>query len=152
MEEEFHELGYINDSLNCDASFSWKKKVMEWRVLDTIDGEELLRTRMEGGTSNVAEWMAIVESMMYLDLNGGNIPIYSDSTIAIGWVNRRKCHTQALDLPKEVEDLISEYEDYLEENAHRYEVLKWNTRKWGEILSDFGRKNSIAKPAIKIKN
>lgn len=152
MDEEFHELGYIYDSLNCDASYSRKSNIMEWRILDSLDNEELSRIKMEGGTSNLAEWMAIVESMIYLHLNGGNIPIYSDSSIAIDWIRRKKCHTQALDLPEEVEKLIKEYEAYLRQNGYKYEVLKWDTKTWGEIPSDFGRKNSIAKPAIKIKN
>lgn len=131
---------YIEDSINCDASFLWKKKIMEWQVKDTLTGELLSNTKMEGGTSNMAEFFAIVDAMNYLEVNNSNVPIYSDSKVAIGWVNKRRCGTWSDELTEEHNQLIKDYEDLLEQYDDKYIVLKWKTHLWGEIPSDFDRK------------
>jgi ribonuclease HI len=131
---------YIKESLNCDASFLWGKKIMEWQVKDTLTGEILYHNKVNGGTSNIAEFLAIVDAMIYQEQNGLLLPIYSDSRIAINWVRIKTCRTWETDLPKDVEQVIEEYEQWLEDYGFNYEVLKWHTRSWGEIPSDFGRK------------
>jgi len=131
---------YIKDSINCDASFLYKKKVMEWQIKDTLTGEILSNTVMEGGTSNMAEFFGVVDAMNYLEANGANVPIYSDSNIAIGWCWKRKCGTWSDSLTDENKQLIKEYEQLLEQYDNKYKVLKWKTYLWGEIPSDFNRK------------
>ena len=131
---------YIKDSINCDASFLWKKKVMEWQVKDTLTGELLYTNKMQGGTSNVAEFFAIVDAMNYLEQNQADVPIYSDSKVAINWCRKRKCGTWSEELTDENKKLIEEYEVLLDEYDDKYDVLKWHTSSWGEIPSDFGRK------------
>jgi ribonuclease HI len=69
-------------------------------------------------------------------------PIYSDSEIAINWVNGRKCRTK-LEPGKnnaELFQLIERAEKWLLENEYENRVLKWWTEVWGEIPADFGRK------------
>ena len=71
-----------------------------------------------------------------------NYPIYSDSKIAISWVNKKQCRT-SLEFNKEnkeLTDLIKRAEKWLHENSYQNPILKWETKAWGEIPADFGRK------------
>lgn len=95
---------------------------------------------MEGGTCNMAEFFAIVDAMNYLEQNGADVPIYSDSNIGISWCYKRKCGTWSEELTEENKKLIKEYEELLEKYDGKYTVLKWKTYAWGEIPADFGRK------------
>ena len=70
------------------------------------------------------------------------LPIYSDSRIAMGWVQKKQCSTKlSFDASnKELLDLIKRAEKWLRENSFQNPILKWETKAWGEIPADFGRK------------
>ena len=70
--------------------------------------------------------------------------IYSDSRIAISWVNQWKCKTK-IDANENSDfsrllEVIKRAEKWLKENGIQHKILKWNTEEWGEIPADFGRK------------
>ncbi len=70
------------------------------------------------------------------------MPLYSDSANAISWVKQKKCKTK---LPRTSEteylfELIERAEKWLKENKYSTPILKWETKEWGEIPADFGRK------------
>jgi len=67
------------------------------------------------------------------------MPIYSDSRIAMGWVRLGICRTNKKPIP-EVANLIKRAEHWLKVNRYTNPVLKWETKVWGEIPADFGRK------------
>ena len=67
------------------------------------------------------------------------MPIYSDSRIAMGWVRAGKCRTKQRPSGK-VKDLITRAEKWLAENKFENPIHKWETKVWGEIPADFGRK------------
>jgi ribonuclease HI len=71
-----------------------------------------------------------------------NIPIYTDSTIALGWIKKKRCVTK-LERNKNTESLftlIERAENWLNTNTWSQSILKWDTKAWGEIPADFGRK------------
>jgi len=72
----------------------------------------------------------------------GDLPIYSDSQIAIGWVKKGKCKTTLARKPKteELFTYIERAEAWLKANVITNPIYKWNTKVWGEIPADFGRK------------
>ena len=37
-------------------------------------------------------------------------------------------------------DVIKRAEDWLKKNTYSQPILKWDTKNWGEIPADFGRK------------
>jgi ribonuclease HI len=41
---------------------------------------------------------------------------------------------------KDLLELIKRAENWLKENSFRNPILKWETKAWGEIPADFGRK------------
>jgi ribonuclease HI len=67
------------------------------------------------------------------------MPIYSDSRIAMGWVRQKLCRTNKQP-PPEVRNLIARAEKWLRNNTFKNPILKWETKVWGEIPADFGRK------------
>ena len=72
----------------------------------------------------------------------GNKTIYSDSYNAILWVQKRKCKTK-LERTPETEQLfqiIVRAENWLQTHQWRNPIIKWETKQWGEVPADFGRK------------
>ena len=85
---------------------------------------------------------ALATSLALLKQKGFDMPIYSDSVNAISWVRQKKCKTK---LPRTAETeelfkLIERAEKWLRENTYTTRILKWETKEWGEIPADFGRK------------
>ena len=88
------------------------------------------------------EFLAIVHGLALLKQKGFDMPIYSDSVNAINWIKQKKCKTK---LPRDAKTeelfrLIERAEKWLRENTYTTRILKWETKQWGEIPADFGRK------------
>ena len=68
--------------------------------------------------------------------------IYYDSITAISWVNKKRCQTK-LERNEENNDvfiLIERAILWLKKNDFSIKIQKWETKLWGEIPADFGRK------------
>lgn len=130
-------------SVSVDAASSGNPGKMEYRGVDTQTGKELFRQGpfMEG-TNNIGEFLALVHGLALLKKKSSDRVIYSDSKIAIGWVKRKKCNTKLKPAPqnKELFQLIRRAESWLRNNTYSTRIIKWETRAWGEIPADFGRK------------
>ncbi|MDO4229193.1 MAG: ribonuclease H family protein [Capnocytophaga sp.] len=130
-------------SISVDAACSGNPGVMEYRGVYTHSGEEIFRlSPMEDGTNNVGEFLAIVHALALLKKHNQTIPIYSDSQIAIGWVHQKHCKTKLKETTKnqKIFELIDRAENWLHQNSYSNHILKWETKIWGEIPADFGRK------------
>jgi ribonuclease HI len=133
----------INDSVAVDAACSGSPGRLEFRGVDLRSGKVFFREGpFANGTNNVGEFLAIVHAMMLLEKTKSDLPIYSDSDTAIGWVKRKHCNTKlvANRTNAHLFDLIDRAEDWLDEHKITNPVLKWDTRAWGEIPADFNRK------------
>jgi ribonuclease HI len=77
-----------------------------------------------------------------LKQNGLLLPLYSDSQNAITWVKQKRANTKLIqtDRNSELFDLIGKAEAWLHNNSYETKILKWETKVWGEIPADFGRK------------
>lgn len=134
--------GYIEDSLSVDAAASGNPGPMEYRGVCTKTGETIFHYGPIMGTNNIGEFLAIVHGLAYLKKKNLHYPIYSDSETAIGWVKKKKANTTLIK-SKETEkvwQLLRHAEKWLQENEYSNEILKWNTKEWGESKADFGRK------------
>ncbi|MDD2512263.1 MAG: ribonuclease H family protein [Proteiniphilum sp.] len=133
----------IRESLAVDAACSGNPGRMEYRGVYVKDGTEIFRVGpMEEGTNNIGEFLAIVHALALLQKNGKETPIYTDSMNALKWVAKKKCNTklEQTERNKIIFDWIARAEKWLRENSYRNPILKWETKKWGEIPADFGRK------------
>ena len=117
---------------------------MEYRGVFIASGTQIFHQgSFVKGTNNIGEFLAIVHALAYCKKHRiTDMPIYSDSQIAISWVRAGRCRTQQ-DLSKtnpKLQELVLRAEDFLKTNTIMVPILKWHTRVWGEIPADFGRK------------
>jgi len=133
----------ILNSIAVDAACSGNPGKMEYRGVDTKTKKQLfIQGPFEQGTNNIGEFLALVHGLGYLKQRNLDLPIYSDSKIAISWVVKGQCRTN---LPittenKPLFDFVKRAEKWLKENTYTTKILKWETKAWGEIPADFGRK------------
>jgi len=116
---------------------------MEYRGVYVADGVELFHVGpLEDATNNIGEFLAIVHALAMLKKSGKKIPVYSDSVNAIKWIDRKKCNTklERSERNMPVFELIERAEKWLRTNTYDNPILKWETKQWGEIPADFGRK------------
>ena len=68
--------------------------------------------------------------------------IYTDSRTAISWVKKKNCNTklQRTEKNKVVFELVDRAVAWLKTNTYTTVIVKWETKAWGEIPADFGRK------------
>jgi ribonuclease HI len=142
--EELKRIGKpILQSLSVDAACSGNPGKMEYRGVDTKTKKQLfIQGPFEKGTNNIGEFLALVHGLGYLKQSNSNVPIYSDSKIAISWVKKGQCRTnlQITSENKMLFDFVKRAEKWLKENKFTTPILKWETKVWGEIPADFGRK------------
>lgn len=130
-------------SIAVDAASSGNPGVMEYQGVDTRSGKRLFaQGPFEEGTNNIGEFLAIVHGLAYLKKRNSSRVIYTDSRTAISWVKKKKCNTRLKESQKngELFTLIRRAEHWLHNNSYSTPVVKWETRAWGEIPADFGRK------------
>ena len=132
------------ESISVDAACSGNPGKMEYRGVLTHNKKEIfIKGPYRKGTNNIGEFLALVHGIALLkSKNKENIPIYSDSKIAMSWVKKKQCKTNLhFDASnKDLLELIKRAENWLKENTFKNPILKWETKAWGEIPADFGRK------------
>lgn len=137
-------MGVDLDGVAVDAACSGVPGPMEYRGVELRDGSELFRIGpYEDGTNNIGEFLAIVHALELLKKQGRtDIPIYSDSRNAIGWIRAKQCRTNLgrTGRNEPIFDLISDALKWLRQNEPENPILKWETEDWGENPADFGRK------------
>ena len=125
-----------------DAACSGNPGQMEYRGLHLPSFQQVFHYGPVYGTNNIGEFLAIVHALALLKQKGLDMPVYSDSRNALLWVKQKKCKTK---LPRDARSepifqVIERAERWLRENPCNTPLLKWDTRQWGEIPADFGRK------------
>lgn len=133
----------IMNSLSVDAAWNSVSKVMEYQGVHT--GSKMLIFRQgpfEGASNNIGEFLAIVHGLSLLKKQNSTLPIYSDSITAIAWVRNKKTKSIILPTDKNIEvfEMVRRAEIWLLNNTFSNPIIKWNTKLWGEIPADFGRK------------
>jgi ribonuclease HI len=134
----------ILESISVDAACSGNPGRMEYRGVLTHNKKQIfIKGPYKKGTNNIGEFLALVHGLALLKSKKMDVlPIYSDSRIAMSWVQKKQCRTNLVFDPsnKDLLDLIKRAENWLKENTFKNPILKWETKAWGEIPADFGRK------------
>ncbi|QIP15311.1 ribonuclease H [Spirosoma aureum] len=133
----------IQDSLVVDAAWNTATGDMEYQGIYLATKQKLfLKGPYSDGTNNIGEFLAIVHALALLHQKNSNIPVYSDSRTAIGWVKKKKANTKLEETARNTElfDLLDRAETWLQTHVYANPVLKWETTVWGENPADFGRK------------
>lgn len=134
----------VKNSISVDAACSGNPGVMEYRGVETLTGEELFKMGpFKGGTNNIGEFLALVHALAWLKKkNAEDVTIYTDSRTALSWLRNKKVKTtlQPNRSNKLLFLMIDKALNWLRNNDYKNTIIKWDTKKWGEIPADFGRK------------
>ena len=126
-----------------DAACSGNPGPMEYQCVDLQTGAQVFHFGPVQGTNNIGEFLAIVHALALMEKQGiTDKVIYSDSYNAILWVNKKHCKT-TLERNSKTEQLyqvIARAEQWLRTHKVTTPIIKWETKQWGEIPADFGRK------------
>lgn len=126
-----------------DAALSSADGLMFYRCVRIADGTEIFhRGPFPDATTNVGEFLAVVDALRWLVAQHDTAPVFTDSNNAILWVAQAHCATRLARTPRNAAlfDQIAEAEQWLMETPYCNAVLKWRTDLWGENPADFGRK------------
>ncbi|MEO7174548.1 MAG: ribonuclease H family protein [Saprospiraceae bacterium] len=136
--------GYIEDSLAVDAACSGNPGRMEFRGVHVGSGKELFKFGpYEEGTNNVGEFLGILTGLKYLKESGlDSMPIYTDSRTAMVWVKNKKHNSKLVKSARNAKlfEMMERGMQWYLANQTKNPILKWETKVWGEIPADFGRK------------
>lgn len=131
------------DSLSVDAACSGNPGVLEYQGVDTKSSIRLFHLGpFPEGTVNIGEFLAIIHALAYLKKQNSDIPIYTDSMTALTWLRKKHVNTKLVRSKKndKLFQLVDRALFWLRNNSYKNRVLKWDTKQWGEIPADFGRK------------
>lgn len=131
------------NSISVDAASSGNPGKMEYRGVETKSKKQLfIQGPFEEGTNNIGEFLAIVHGLAFLKQHKSDVIIYTDSKTAMSWVKKKACNTklQRNIKNKAVFDLVERAINWLKNNSYTTTIVKWETKAWGEIPADFGRK------------
>ena len=126
-----------------DAACSGNPGPMEYRAIDLQTGAEMFHFGPIHGTNNLGEFLAIVHALALMEQQGiKDKVVYSDSYNAILWVKKCQCKTKLTrnDTTERLFQIIARAETWLRSHPYHNPVVKWETKKWGEVPADFGRK------------
>ena len=130
-------------ALAVDAACSGNPGVMEFRGVTADNGTEVFhRGPFVCGTNNIGEFLAIVLGLAWLKQNKLPWALYSDSRTALAWLKKGHADTK-IEWNASNQDLfimVRKAEMWLHDNTWTTPIYKWDTKAWGEIPADFGRK------------
>jgi len=133
----------ILESISVDGAWNTGTGVVEYQGVDTKTKKVLFKSELyEDGTNNIVEFLGIVHGLAYCKKNNLTLPIYSDSRNAIAWVRDKQARTDhpRRETNEKLFNLIDRAIKWLNENEYANQILKWETKAWGENPADFGRK------------
>ena len=126
-----------------DAACSGNPGPMEYQCVDLQTGAQIFHFGPVQGTNNIGEFLAIVHALALMEKQGiKDKVIYSDSYNAILWVKKKKCKTTLTrnSATEQLYQIIARAEQWLMTHNVTTSIIKWETKQWGEIPADFGRK------------
>lgn len=140
--EQFPEIR--TDAWAVDGACSGVPGPMEYQCVEVATGRRIFHLGpLEGGTNNIAEYLALVHALALLDQQGDHTrPVYSDSRTALAWLRNRRSKTTLSPTPENarVFELLQRADRWVQTHSTPNPVLKWQTETWGEIPADFHRK------------
>lgn len=140
----YQSMGIIMDSFCVDAACSGNPGVMEYRGVFTNDKSELFRMGpYKYGTNNIGEFLGLVHAIaLFNKLGKHKMVIYTDSKTGMAWLKNKKVKTTLVknDDTTIIWTMMEKALYWINNNTWDHTILKWDTKEWGEIPADFGRK------------
>ena len=117
-----------------DAACSGNPGPMEYQCIDLQTGAQVFHY---GPIHAIVHALALMQQKGITDKI-----IYSDSVNAQLWVSKKQCKTKLERTPQteQLYQVIARAENWLRTHPINLPIIKWETKNWGEIPADFGRK------------
>lgn len=131
------------NTISVDVGTSGNPGPVEYKGVDTRSGEIIFSVGpIAKGTNNLGEFLAIVHALAYIKRENLSKNIYSDSVNAINWVKKKAVASTLVrdETTHEIWTLVDRAVAWLKTNSYETKIMKWETKKWGEIKADYGRK------------
>ncbi len=131
------------NTVSVDAACSGNPGIVEYQCVDTNTKEQIFHNGpLFESTNNVGEFLGLVHAIALMTKNKDDRPIYTDSKTAISWVKGKTYRTSLKKTDKNAKsfELMNRAVEWLKANEFTNQILKWETKAWGEIPADFGRK------------
>lgn len=125
-----------NKGIAVDGACSGNPGPAEYKIVDIATGKTLVLRSIGIGTNNHAEFIGLCHAIhLYPDEN-----IYCDSVTAMSWVKNKKVNSKHFH--SDIEKCIK----MLNNLDKKVNIIKWDTKAYGEIPADFNRKSKINEP------
>lgn len=131
------------NTVSVDAACSGNPGIMEYQGVETETGKVVFKQGpYKDASNNMGEFLALVHALAHMKKIGDTRSIYSDSKIAMSWIRDKESRSNVEENVenKEVFKVMLRANKWLKENDFKNKILKWETKAWGEIPADFGRK------------
>jgi ribonuclease HI len=108
----------------------------EYRGINLETKEILFHQKFSMTTNNIMEFCGIVHAIKYSKEKKLDLHIYSDSVVALNWIDKKKTFSSLISNEKTaiMHTFIRNCEKWLLENTkNSIPTSKWITSEWGEI-------------------
>lgn len=135
-----NEINYEYDIM-VDGACSGNPGCGEYQITDAY-GITLFKEKYDKATNNLMEFLALAKAIEYIYKENldNKTQIWADSVTALSWIKNKKINT-SLKMDSILKNDIKDCLDFLKSiDLNNFKIRKWNTKEWGEIPADFGRK------------
>lgn len=131
-------MNYPKEGIAVDAAHSMKNGVTEYQAIDLKTGERLFYKNLGNQTTNIGEFLGLMETIKYVIENDFQPRIvYTDSMTAITWFRNKKTASKKRHSDLQRSEIFLKVMDI---DVSTIDVIHWDTNKWGENPADFGNK------------
>lgn len=126
------------EGIATDAAHSMKNGKTEYQAIDLATRERLFYRNLGNQTTNIGEFLAVVEAVKYIIENDFQPRvIFTDSMTAIAWFKAKKTSSSK---PNKDLQRAEMFLRALSADVDTIDVIHWDNKRWGETPADFGRK------------
>lgn len=131
-------MNYPKEGIAVDAAHSMKNGVTEYQAIDLKTGERLFYKNLGNQTTNIGEFLGLMETIKYVIENDFQPRIvYTDSMTAITWFRNKKTASKKRHSDLQRSEIFLKVMDI---DVSTIDVIHWDTNSWGENPADFGNK------------
>ena len=131
-------MNYPKEGIAVDAAHSMKNGVTEYQAIDLKTGERLFYKNLGNQTTNIGEFLGLMETIKYVIENDFQPRIvYTDSMTAITWFKNKKTASKKRHSDLQRSEIFLKVMDI---DVSTIDVIHWETNNWGENPADFGNK------------
>ncbi len=121
--------------ISVDGGCSGNPGQAYYRAVDVATGKELFRKNIGVATNNIAEFLGLCHALHDFP----NEVIYTDSKTAMSWVKNKKAKTTFSETG--INNRLRAAEEWLKKSGVKMDnIVKWETKLYGEIPADFNLK------------